>query len=156
MTHAKEIFLHVILGTRAISSSALVQVFKVTPFLQVSPRNQVCTSPSSLPLVLPIPLLNFITAVVFGEKYKSWRPSLCSLPQYPVTVSRLGPHTFLSTLFFRKTSAYFISSNARNSISHPYKTRQGYSHVYLKLCGFRWYTGRQKFLGQKITGIHHI
>ena len=57
---------------------------------------------SSLPLVLPIPFLDFITLIVIVEKYKSWGPSLCCLLQYPVTVSRLGTNIFFSTLFFEQ------------------------------------------------------
>jgi hypothetical protein len=43
-------------------------------------------------------LLELITLVTFGEAYKLWSYSLCSLLQSPATSSLLGPNT-LDTLF---------------------------------------------------------
>ena len=42
---------------------------------------------------------DFITQIVFGGEYRSWRSSLCSLFYSPVTSSLLGPTIFLRTLF---------------------------------------------------------
>jgi hypothetical protein len=39
---------------------------------------------------------------MFGEQYKSQSPSLCSLLQYPVTFSFLGPNNILNTIFWTR------------------------------------------------------
>jgi hypothetical protein len=36
--------------------------------------------------------------IIFGEKYRALRPSLCALLNYPVTSSLVGIKTFLRTL----------------------------------------------------------
>ena len=51
-------------------------------------------------------LLNLITRMIFGEEYRVWSSSLCSLLHSPVTLSLSGPNILLSTLFLsRKLSA---------------------------------------------------
>ena len=44
-------------------------------------------------------LLDFITLTIISEQYKSWSSSLCSLLQYPVTSSLLGPCNLFSNTF---------------------------------------------------------
>jgi hypothetical protein len=84
------------------------------------------------------------------------RTFIMQSPPIPCHLLSLRPRYLSQHPVFRTTSAYFIPSNVRNSVSHPYKSRQGYSHVCLKLCGFSWYMGWQKVLDRKIAGIHQI
>jgi len=44
-------------------------------------------------------LLYFITRIILGEEYRSLSSSLCTFLYSPVTLSLLGPHILLSTLF---------------------------------------------------------
>jgi hypothetical protein len=55
---------------------------------------------------------------LFGEQYRPWSFSLCSLLHFPVTSSFLGPNIFLSTLF-SKTLSLRSSSSARDQIPRP-------------------------------------
>jgi hypothetical protein len=95
-------------------------------------------SPSGFPIKRPyFPLLSrllatwpvhlilrdLITPVKFGGECMSQSSSLCNLPYCPVTLSILGPDTFVSTLFFN-TLSLRPSLKARDCILHPYRMRQ--------------------------------
>jgi len=44
-------------------------------------------------------LLDLLTLITFGELYKLWSPSICSLLQPSDTLPPIGPNIILSTLF---------------------------------------------------------
>jgi hypothetical protein len=71
--------------------------------------------------VLPIPILDLITRMIFGEEYRAWSSWLCSLLSSPVTSSLLGPNILLSTLF-SKTLSLHSSLHVSDQVSQPYKT----------------------------------
>jgi hypothetical protein len=67
-------------------------------------------------------LLDLILQISFGEAYKLWSSSLCSLLQPPATSSLLGPHIFLSTQF---PKAFNVCSylSVWDQVLHPYNLR---------------------------------
>ena len=65
-------------------------------------------------------LIDFITRIVFGEKYRSLSSSLCSFLHSTVTSPLSGPNTFLSSLF-SNTHSLCNSLNVRDQVSNPYK-----------------------------------
>ena len=66
-------------------------------------------------------LLDFITRTILGYEYKSFSFSLCNLLHSPVTSSLLGPNIPLN-IMFSNTLSFLSSRNAKDQVSHPYKT----------------------------------
>ena len=74
-------------------------------------------------------LTDFITRTIFGEQYISLSSSLCSFLNSPVASPLLGPNILLSTLFSNTLS--LRPSNVSDQVSHPYKTRDKTTFLYL-------------------------
>jgi hypothetical protein len=66
-------------------------------------------------------LLDLITRIIFGDKYRSLSSSLCSLLHSPVASSLLGPNILLGTPF-SNTLSFCSPPSVRDQVSHPYKT----------------------------------
>jgi hypothetical protein len=95
---------------------------------------------------------------MYGEKYRSFSSSLCSLLHSPVTLSLLGPNILLSTLFSNALSLPPPPQCERPSCTPIHNNGQNYSSVYLHL----WFlesnctTARQKVLQRMIASIHWL
>ena len=64
-------------------------------------------------------IVDFITRIIFGEKYRSFSTPGCSFLHSPVTLSPLGPN-ILNTLL-SNTLSLRSSLNVSDQVSHPYK-----------------------------------
>jgi hypothetical protein len=89
-------------------------VFQVVTFSHVSSQIPICTPrlPAYVLHALTICFLNLITQMIFGEEYRAWSSSLCSLLHSSVTSSLSGPNILLSTLFLTRK----LSANVRSSV----------------------------------------
>jgi hypothetical protein len=67
-------------------------------------------------------LLDLI-ARIFGEEYRAWSFSSCSLLYSPVTSFLSGPDIFLSPVFSITLSLH-SSLNVRDQVSQPYKKQE--------------------------------
>jgi hypothetical protein len=65
---------------------------------------------------------------IYGEAYKLWSSSLCSLLQPPATSSLLGPHRLLSTLSLDSVNLC-SSPSVRDQVPYPYKTSVACVHI---------------------------
>jgi hypothetical protein len=65
-------------------------------------------------------LLDLITLIIFGEKYKLWNFSSCTSLQLPVISTLIRWNILLSTLF-SNTPNLCSSLNVRDQVLHPYK-----------------------------------
>jgi len=63
-------------------------------------------------------LHDLTTRIIFGEECRSLSSSLCSLLQFRVTSSLLGPDIFLGTLF-SNTLRICSSLTVKDEVSHP-------------------------------------
>jgi len=75
----------------------------------------VCIFVSPIGATCPAHLIlrDLITIVKFGEKYKSWSPSLCNFLQSPSTSYLWGPIVILIATFLNALS-FFSSLNVRD------------------------------------------
>jgi hypothetical protein len=62
--------------------------------------------------------LDIITRIIFVEECKSWRSSICSFLQSPVTSSEA--HLSYSALYSRIPSSYVTPLILRDRVSNPY------------------------------------
>jgi hypothetical protein len=65
-----------------------------------------------------------IIIIMLGKEYKSRSSSLCRFLHSPVTSSLYGQNILLNILF-PNTLSLCSSLNARNQVSHPYRTACG-------------------------------
>ena len=93
---------------------------KCSLFLRFSHQIPVCTSPLFIRAICSSHhiFLDSINRITFGDYYRSWSPSLCSLLHSPVALSLLGPSIFLSTLF-SNTLSLCSSLSVKDQVSHP-------------------------------------
>ena len=80
-------------------------------------------------------LLYLVTRTKFGEQYRSLIFPLSSFLHSPVTLSLLGPNIFLSTLFSNILSLR-SSLNVSNQVSHPYRTTDKITVLYIFIFTF--------------------
>ena len=96
-------------------------------------KNLVCTS--HLPLRATFPahliLLDLITQIIFGEKYRSLSSSLCSFLHSPVPSSFLDQVS--SSAPYTRTLSACPSLNVTDQVSYPYKTTGNIIVLYIVL-----------------------
>jgi hypothetical protein len=63
-------------------------------------------------------LLDFSTRKTFGEEYRTWSSTLCSLLNSLVTSFVLGPNIFLSTLFSNRQYENFVPNFLLSAKTH--------------------------------------
>ena len=99
--------IHILPSTSRFFKSVLFLVFQSKPCMHLLyPIRPTCHAY----LILP----DTITRIIFGEQYRSWRSSICSLPQSLVTSSTSGPNS--SAPFSQAPSAYVPPSNWKTRI----------------------------------------
>ena len=125
-THSLNIHINIILFKSGSSRWSLSLNFP-----QQNPAHT-STLPHTCYMHRPSHFYRFDHRVILGEKYRSLSSSLWSSLQSPVTSSPLGPNSLLSNSFSNTLSLRF-PLNVTNQVSHPYKTTENYSSVYLNL-----------------------
>jgi len=100
-------------------------------------------------------LQHFFTQIIFGEEYKLWRSSLCSLIHYPVTSSLLDPN-FPQYPIPKYHQLMFLPRYGRPNFTLIWNSRHTYSSVYFNHHIFEYQTGREMILHLMITTIPRL
>ena len=125
-----------------VSSCVSADSFRI--LLNFSSIYQFLFSPERATCLTHLILLDFITAMLFGEHYQLYCSSLCSFRHSPVTFNHSDQNIF-SAPYSRRPSACVLRSLRVDQVSHPYLIRQHYSSVYFNLYIFRLPTGIKFF-----------
>ena len=99
--------------------------------------NGVCSSSLLSPICATYPahliILDLIIRIIFGEEYRSFNSSLCSLVHSLFTSSLIGPNIFLSTPILEYPQPTFLPQCDGSSLTSIHKNGPNYSCVYLYL-----------------------
>ena len=112
--------------------------------LSVRFPHQTLYAPTLFPLCITclsnLILVNLITQEVFGEEYKSWSSSLCSLLPFSYLFPCRPKHHF-------QTPSAYVFSSVRDHVSHPCKEQ-----VKLQFCVFGQQIELQNMLNWMVAG----
>ena len=100
-------------------------------------------------------LLDFITRLILGKQYRSFRYSLCSFLQSPIISFLLGPNILLSTLF-SNTHSLRSSLNVSDQVSHPHNTTGRIIVLYILIFKFLIANCNTKILHRMTASIPRL